>query len=105
MNLFVLPSRFEGFGMAAVEAMSLGVPTITSDFPASNEFIEHGVTGHQFPIGDTDALAELIVWHLQYPDQSKAIGRSGQQFAQDHYQPERIAKIHLDLYVDCLRAE
>ncbi|TWT80136.1 Glycogen synthase [Planctomycetes bacterium CA13] len=97
-DFFVLPSRFEGFGMSAVEAMMLGVPTITSDFPASAEYIDHGVTGHRFPIGDTDALAKLILWHVEHRDQSFAIGLAGQQHAIEHYQPQRIAAIYHNVY-------
>ncbi|GAB5517429.1 MAG: hypothetical protein Rhob2KO_51540 [Rhodopirellula baltica] len=97
-SLFVLPSLYEGFGMAAVEAMVLGVPVITSDFPASTEYIQEGVTGHRFPIGDHQRLADLIQWHINHPEESRQIGLNGQKFAREHYQPERIAKLHLDLY-------
>ncbi|GAA4455950.1 hypothetical protein GCM10023156_30660 [Novipirellula rosea] len=88
--------------MAAVEAMMLGVPVITSDFPASHEFIKDGITGHHFPIGDADALARTIIWHMQNPTESLAMAEAGQRVALIHYQPERIAKIHLDLYLDCM---
>lgn len=101
-NLFVLPSLFEGFGMAAAEAMALGVPTVTSDFPASNEYIDHGVTGHQFPIGDADALASLITWHINKPEASATIARAGQSLVQSRYHPKRIAQIHQEIYRSCL---
>jgi glycosyltransferase involved in cell wall biosynthesis len=56
-DIFVLPSRFEGLGIAAVEAMAMGVPTIVANFPASSEYIVSEQTGLTFPIGDVDALA------------------------------------------------
>ena len=63
--------------MVAVEAMSLGIPTITSGFPASSEYITPAETGHTFPIGDSDALAELIRWHVAHPREAKEVGRRG----------------------------
>jgi len=43
--------------------MTLGVPTITADYGASLDYIEHGVTGHRFPCGNVQALADLLAWH------------------------------------------
>ena len=98
-DLFVLPSRFEGFGIAAVEAMALGVPTVTSDFPASHEYIVPGKTGHQFPIGDSESLAGLINWHFRNRDQSRHMGRVGQATIGEAYSAERNAQLHLQLYL------
>jgi glycosyltransferase involved in cell wall biosynthesis len=97
-DLFVLPSRFEGFGIAAVEAMSLGVPTITADFPASTEYIRHGDTGHNFPFGDAHALAELIRWHLRHPRDSKGIAERGRSSVVERFSADRNAELHLRLY-------
>jgi glycosyltransferase involved in cell wall biosynthesis len=41
-DLFILPSRFEGLGISAIEAMAVGLPTITADFPASSEYVRDG---------------------------------------------------------------
>jgi len=102
-DLFVLPSRFEGFGMVAVEAMMLGVPTITANFPASAEYIEQGVTGHNFPVGDKQRLADLIGWHIDHAEDALKIGRAGRLAVSERYQPQNIASIHLELYQRCLK--
>ncbi|MFC4991801.1 glycosyltransferase family 4 protein [Rubritalea tangerina] len=97
-DLFVLPSKFEGFGMAAVEAMALGIPTITSDFPASYEFLKEGETGTHFSVGDDKALAKRILWHLKHPEESQSLGLQGREFVVGNYEVEVIAKRHLTLY-------
>lgn len=97
-DLFVLPSRFEGFGMAAVEAMSLGVPTITADFAASNEYLVDGETGNHFPIGDSRFLSNLILWHRSHRSESVELGLAGRRRVGDKYSPERGAKLHQQLY-------
>jgi glycosyltransferase involved in cell wall biosynthesis len=98
-DLFVLPSRFEGFGIAAVEAMALGVPTITADFPACSEYIRQGQTGHCFPAGDSAALAELIAWHVANPDASRSLGRRGRESVIGRYSAESSAELHHQLYL------
>ena len=97
-DLFVLPSRYEGFGMSAVEAMIRGVPVITANFSAATEYLHEGKTGQQFPIGDRKKLAELIVWHMQHPEGSQKIALAGKQLANERYRPERIANLHHQLY-------
>lgn len=59
-DIFVLPSRFEGLGIAAIEAMALGVPTVVADFPAASDYIQPERTGLTFPVGDHKVLAECL---------------------------------------------
>ncbi len=59
-NLFVLPSRYEGFGLALVEAMASGLPVIASDIDGLREIIADGETGFLVPPDDAAALARKI---------------------------------------------
>lgn len=102
-DLFVLPSIFEGLGMAALEAMQCGVPTVTADFGSSYDFIKHGVTGHQFRRGDWEQLRDLLLWHHDHPGQSREIGRRGQQFVLERFSEENTFGQYLDIYADRAR--
>ncbi|WP_198552526.1 glycosyltransferase family 4 protein [Psychromonas sp. MB-3u-54] len=97
-DLFVLPSLFEGFGMAAVEAMTLGVPTITADFPAATEYIKEGETGQSFPRGNAEALAKLILQHIDDVDFSQKIGKRGRTSVLERYSTKIIAEKHIEIY-------
>jgi glycosyltransferase involved in cell wall biosynthesis len=97
-DLSVLPSRFEGLGLSALEGMAAGVPTITADFPASADFIEAGVTGHTFPIGNAEALGQLILWHMRAPAQSRQMGETGREFIGRHFSEEVAYAPYITLF-------
>ncbi len=59
-DCFIFPSRREGFGMAAVEAMASGIPLITSDCRGTREYMMHGKTGLVCRDNSPDAYATAI---------------------------------------------
>ena len=56
IDIFLLPSRFEGFGYVLAEAMACRKPVVVFDFKSSSEIVEHGVTGY---ITRSDGVDEL----------------------------------------------
>jgi glycosyltransferase involved in cell wall biosynthesis len=61
-DLFVLPSRSEGYALALVEALRAGLPCIaSSSVAAARELIEHGRNGLIFPREDSSALARMML--------------------------------------------
>lgn len=63
IDVFVLPTDFEGFGMVLVEAMACGVPVVASDIDVLKEVIESGVNGFLVDTTNSLALSECI-YHL-----------------------------------------
>lgn len=61
LDIFVLPSRFEGFGLVLVEAMTASVACITYDSSNMPELIDHERNGLLVPLGNVSALADAIV--------------------------------------------
>lgn len=60
-SVFVMPSRFEGFPMILLEAMSCGLPPVVYDFPnGARELVTDGVNGRLVPDGDADGMARAV---------------------------------------------
>lgn len=85
-SLLVLPSIYESFGMAALEAMATGTPVIASAVGGLTYLVEDGVTGYLIPSRDPIALAERIVTLLslsteQYTEMRQAALDRAQEYA------------------------
>jgi glycosyltransferase involved in cell wall biosynthesis len=59
-SIFILPSRWEGFPLVSVEAMSLGLPVVAFDIPALREVTENGQYGVLAKSGNVQSLVEQI---------------------------------------------
>jgi glycosyltransferase involved in cell wall biosynthesis len=60
-HLLVVPSFYEGYGIAYLEGMGFGLPAIAGQPGAPGEIITHGRDGYLVPAGDSQALAEILV--------------------------------------------
>lgn len=93
--VFALPVRTrlrglnpEGFGLAAVEAASCGLPVLVGDSGGAPETVQHGVTGWVLPPDDVEAWAVRIGELLSDPDAAVVMGRRGQARAAALFGPE-----------------
>ena len=92
MDLFVLMSASESFGLVVVEAMSASLPVITSDAGALPDIVDHGETGFVVPIGDTHALRDRMTQLLDAEPQRLAIGEAAREIATTRYSSRRYVR-------------
>lgn len=67
-GIFALTSDFEGLSNALIEAMMVGLPCITTDYPGARELISEGQNGLVVPMDDAEALAAAIVKLIENND-------------------------------------
>lgn len=81
-GIFALTSNYEGLSNALIEAMMVGLPCITTDYPGARELITHEENGLIVPMDDDDALAEAIVRLIENKDNyTKSLAHNGQVYS------------------------
>ncbi len=85
MNMVVVPSRFEGFGLTAIEAMSYGIPVLASAVDGLKEVVEDGKSGLLFESEDSDALAETVVELIENDEKREAFAIAGRKRVEEHF--------------------
>lgn len=98
MTVFVLPSYWEGFGLAAVEAMAAGLPVVATRVGSLPEVILEGETGLLVPPSDPAVMAAAIEHLLANPDLGSQMGQAGRQRALVNYTRERMVTQTEELY-------
>ncbi len=101
-DLFVLPSETESFGLAALEAMAVGVPVISSNTGGIPEVNVHGVTGYLSNVGDVDDMAENAIKILQEPATLNQFKANAKQRAKD-FDVQTIVDQYVQVYNSLLK--
>jgi glycosyltransferase involved in cell wall biosynthesis len=92
-HVFVLSSNGEGFGNVIAEALSMGIPVVSTDCCSGpSEILDGGRYGRLVPVGDSDSMAAAIEETLRVPPQPDILKRRGSDFM-----PAKQAALYLNL--------
>jgi len=98
MDVFALPSLWEGLSLSLVEAMGAGCPVVATAVGGNPEVVEDGRTGLLVPSKDPRALAEALESLLRDPRLSQTLGAAASQAARTRFAIERHVAEIADLY-------
>ena len=97
-DVLLMPSASESFGVAALEAMSCGVPVVASRAGGVPEVVEDGVCGRLLPVGDVDGMATAVLGILADRRRARAMGEAGRRIAIERFDVTRIVPRYASFY-------
>jgi glycosyltransferase involved in cell wall biosynthesis len=102
IDVFVLPSLYEGLGVAALEAMAAAKPVVASGVGGLAELIEDGITGLLTPPRDVNALEAAISRLLTDPGLAQSLGQRAAAHVREHFAVQRMAAENEAYYYELL---
>lgn len=97
-DLFVLPSMWEGFGIAIIEAMAAGAPVVASDVDGIQEIVNHGETGLLASPKDPESFATAMEHLLDNADIARNMVEKARADVEARFSLEATARHHERLY-------
>ena len=97
-DIFVLPSRYEGFPNVMLEAMAAGLPVIASQVSGTEDAIEDGRNGLLVPPGEPEALSEALRRLSEDPDLRERLGTEARKTVEGRFNINRVAEQTLGFY-------
>ncbi|MFC0415691.1 glycosyltransferase family 4 protein [Cytobacillus solani] len=103
-TLAVFPSKYEPFGIVALEAMQHGKPVIVSRTGGLQSIVKHGISGLLMTAGDASSFIELASNLLVNKIEAKKMGLNGKSMVEKNFSWQRIAEETIRVYKETLKA-
>ena len=97
-SIYILSSRYEGFCLVLLEAMSFGIPCISFNCPhGPSDMITNGEEGILVPVGDINKLAESIEWMITHKEERERMSQNSREKVK-YYLAENIMPQWVELF-------
>jgi glycosyltransferase involved in cell wall biosynthesis len=98
-DVFVLSSKWEGFGKALAEAMGCGTAVVSTDCPyGPGEIIEHGKSGLLVPVGRPEPMANAIIQLLDDPEARETMAAEGKIRVRELFNAKKCTQVLEDVF-------
>jgi glycosyltransferase involved in cell wall biosynthesis len=102
-DMFVFPSRYEAFGIVAIEAMAYSLPVVTSDAAALPEVLGWGERGVLHRVGNATSLASAVIELLHDEERQKELRAAGLQYVASRHNAAAQRDILEEIYSTAVR--
>lgn len=97
-SIYILSSRYEGFCLVLLEAMSFGIPCISFNCPhGPSDIITNGEEGILVPVGDINKLADSIEWMITHKEERERMSQNSREKVK-YYLAENIMPQWVELF-------
>ena len=104
-SLLVLPSLEDNCPMVVLEAMASGVPVIAPNVGGVPDLIRDGENGLLIDPTSAESMRDAVARILHTPELAARLSRQARKDAEENYHPRTIARRHLEIYQEIVRAK
>lgn len=103
MDIFIMPSLWEGFSIALLEANALGIPIITTDVGGNSEIIKNEINGLLVPAKNPDALAKAVISLFLDRTLREQFTENGKKLFKENFEVSKMVKNYNDTYYKLMK--
>ena len=103
INVFCLPSLWEGLSIALLEAMAMKKALVVTPTDGTREVITHQESGLIADFGQPEELAECYLTYLHYPEWIESYGNAAMAVIQERFDSRRVSQQVIEVYYDILQ--
>ncbi len=104
-HVFALPSYLEGLPLSLLEAMALGIPSISTNINGIPEAIKHLETGYLIEAGNSETLKNAIIELKDDIHLREKLSKNGREFVLANFNEDVVAKIAVEKYIEAFRVK
>jgi glycosyltransferase involved in cell wall biosynthesis len=102
IDIYVVPSRWEGLSFALCEAMLCAKPCIATMIPWHSELLMDNETAITVPVDNKEKLAEAIIWMLDHPQEAIRMANNAKKLVEKKYTAKKMAESYEQLYLSLI---
>jgi glycosyltransferase involved in cell wall biosynthesis len=100
IDLLLLPSLWEGFGLVLIEAMAAGKPCVTTRISSMPEIVDDAVSGFIVPPKEPEALADACCKLLTNPQLAENMGKEGKRIVNEKFTLRKMINAYENLFIE-----
>ena len=97
-DVMLLTSESESFSLATLEAMSCGVPTVTTKVGGLGEVVAGGQSGFVDEVGDIESMSKHVLAILEDEELAAKMGQAGRDRAEELFEQSKVVPRYVKLY-------
>ena len=103
MDIFVLPSYREGFGMSVIEASAMEVPVVVTEYPGPSGGMKNGLTGYAVPVKNDEKLYESVLSLMNDEKLRRKMGIAGRKFVEETFEQRQFIEKYMENRMSLLK--
>lgn len=105
MDVFILPSYREGFGMSVIEASAMEIPVIVTKYPGPSSAVEEGVTGYLVGVKEVDPIVNCVKELLANPEKAKEMGCNARKYVEEKFEQQTFIQKYMENRMQLLKMD
>ena len=105
LDVFCLPSLWEGLSISLLEAMAMGKAIVATPTDGTREVIQDGITGSVVPFDEIESIADSLLYYYDHRDIMARHGKNARHLVLERFESRRVSSRVEKIYHEVIKIE